>query len=76
MNEEEYTDWIKSLKSGDVVRVSTYPGCFSSNFKVKNITKSGKIRLDSGELFRADGDKNITRGYGFKRICPVDSKCF
>ena len=74
MDKEEYADWIKSLKSGDVVRVATYPGCYSSNFKVKNITKSGKIRLDDGALFRADGDQNTTRGY--KRIFPVDSKCF
>ena len=74
MNQEEYTDWIKSLNNGDTVRVATYPGCFSSNFKVKNITKSGKIRLDNGELFRTDGDQNTARG--FKRLFPVDSKCF
>ena len=74
MNEEEYTNLIKSLKPGDIVRVVTYPGCFSSNFKVKNITKSGKIRLDNGELFRADGDLTSTPAY--KRIFPVDSKCF
>ena len=74
MDRLEYADWLKALKVGDNVQVAKYPGCFSSNFTVKTVTKTGKIRLDNNELFNQEGEKNTVDG--FKRLFPIDSKCF
>lgn len=74
MDKSEYNDWLHNLKVGDPVRIAIYPGCFSSSSKIKRITKTGKIRLENGELFNQIGDKNTTDGY--KRLYPIDSKCF
>lgn len=73
MDNDEYNSWLKSLTTGDQVRIVTYMGCFQSASKVKNVTKTGKIRLETGELFNQIGEYNTTNG--FKRIFPIDSKC-
>ena len=47
-------EWLKTLKKGDKVANKEYYGLdrykYYEIYEVKNITKTGNIRLDSGEL--------------------------
>jgi hypothetical protein len=60
-------EWLKDVKIGDKVIVEKRKNCYKNSpyfelLKVKNITKSGKIRLEDDSLF--------TNGYYTdKRIC-------
>ena len=59
MNKEERKEWLKTLKKGDKVANKEYYDWgrykYYRIYEVKNITKTGKIRLDSGELLNEDG---------------------
>lgn len=52
-------EWLKTLKKGDKVANKERYGWetyqYYRIYEVKNITKTGKIRLDSGELLNEDG---------------------
>lgn len=52
-------DWIKNLKPGDKVAVkwSTIHGESYSVKAVKKITPGGKVRLEDGKLFNANGSR-------------------
>ena len=60
MNKEERKEWLKTLKKGDKVANKEYCGLerykYYKIYEVKNITKTGKIRLDSGELLNENGE--------------------
>ena len=60
MNKEERKEWLKTLKKGDKVANKERYGWekyeYYRIYEVKNITKTGKIRLDSGELLDEDGE--------------------
>ncbi len=53
-------EWLKTLKKGDKVANKEYYGLdrykYYEIYEVKNITKTGKIRLDSGELLNENGE--------------------
>ena len=53
-------EWLKTLKKGDKVANKEYYGLdrykYYEIYEVKNITKGGKIRLDSGELLNENGE--------------------
>lgn len=53
-------EWLKTLKKGDKVANKERYGWekyeYYRIYEVKNITKTGKIRLDSGELLDEDGE--------------------
>ena len=53
-------EWLKTLKKGDKVANKEYYSLerykYYKIYEVKNITKTGKIRLDSGELLNEDGE--------------------
>lgn len=71
MNQHEYNDWLKNLKIGDEVRIAIYPIASSYNSKIKIITKTGKFRLETGELFNRFGDRNTIESY--KRLYPINT---
>lgn len=52
--------WLKTLRKGDKVANKERHGWekyeYYRIYEVKNITKGGKIRLDSGELLNEDGE--------------------
>ena len=60
MNKEERKEWLKTLKKGDKVANKEYYSLerykYYKIYEVKNITKTGKIRLDSGELLNENGE--------------------
>lgn len=78
MNKEERKEWLKTLKKGDKVankerHVWEKYGYYQI-YEVKNITKTGKIRLDSGELLNEDGEycrNNIVWGSTDIHIVPI-----
>ena len=53
-------EWLKTLKKGDKVANKEYYSLerykYYKIYEVKNITKTGKIRLDSGELLNENGE--------------------
>ena len=53
-------EWLKTLKKGDKVANKEYFGLekykYYEIYEVKNITKGGKVRLDSGELLNENGE--------------------
>ena len=51
----ERTEWLKSLKEGDLVADKRYNGYYSI-FKIKNITPKGGIRLETGHLLKENGE--------------------
>lgn len=78
MNKEERKEWLKTLKKGD--RVANKERCdwgthkYYRIYEVKNITKTGKIRLDSGELLNENGEycrNNIVWGSTDIHIVPI-----
>ena len=56
-------EWLKSLKKGDVVALDLSCKNFYDKFpkyiftKVKNITAKGNVRLENGDLIKADTAK-------------------
>ena len=71
-------EWLKTLKKGDKVankeRYDWGTCQYYRIYEVKNITKGGKIRLDSGELLNEDGEycrNNIIWGGTDIHIVPV-----
>lgn len=78
MNKEERKEWLKTLKKGDKVankeRYDWGTCQYYRIYEVKNITKTGKIRLDSGELLNEDGEycrNNIIWGNTYIHIIPI-----
>lgn len=58
MTNEERQAWLATLQIGDTIIVenyNTWTGYSISKYKVKNITKSGRIRLDNDILLDANG---------------------
>ena len=71
-------EWLKTLKRGDKVankeRYDWGTCKYYRIYEVKNITKTGKIRLDSGELLNEDGEycrNNIIWGSTYIHIVPI-----
>ena len=71
-------EWLKTLKKGDKVankeRYDWGTHQYYRIYEVKNITKTGKIRLDSGELLNEDGEyyrNNIIWGGTDIHIVPI-----
>ena len=60
MKDFDRKEWLKTLKKGDKVANKEYYGLdrykYYEIYEVKNITKGGKIRLDSGELLNENGE--------------------
>lgn len=60
MKDFDRKKWLKTLKKGDKVANKERHGWekyeYYRIYEVKNITKGGKIRLDSGELLNEDGE--------------------
>lgn len=58
MTQEERQSWLASLQIGDTVVVehhNIWKGDSISKYKVKNITKTGRIRLDNDILLDPNG---------------------
>lgn len=61
MTYEETQEWLKTLKTGDKVCYLTKANNIWNRFsyykylEVKNITKSGNIRLENGDLIKIGG---------------------
>lgn len=71
MNNLDYNNWLKTLKSGDNVRIAVYTNpTYSYNETIKRITPNGNFRLSNDELFNNNGDLNKVV---FKRMFPSDS---
>ena len=71
-------EWLKTLKKGDKVankeRYDWGENEYYRIYAIKNITKTGKIRLDSGELINEDGEycrNNIIWGSTYIHIVPI-----
>ena len=60
MKDFDRKEWLKTLKKGDKVANKEHYGLerykYYKIYEVKNITKTGKIRLDSGELLNENGE--------------------
>lgn len=60
MKDFDRKEWLKTLKKGDKVANKEYFGLekykYYEIYEVKNITKGGKVRLDSGELLNENGE--------------------
>jgi hypothetical protein len=67
-------EWLKSVKVGDEIVVD-YSGIWHHNdykiHKVEKITPTGRIRLDNGDQYAADGTKiGGRRDYLLRQITP------
>ena len=78
MKDFDRKEWLKTLKKGDKVankeRYDWGTCQYYRIYEVKNITKGGKIRLDSGELLNEDGEyyrNNIIWGGTDIHIVPI-----
>lgn len=69
MTQEERQSWLASLQIGDTVVVEHYniwKGDSISKYKIKNITKTGRIRLDNDILLDLNG-----RYHKFERYSSI-----
>ena len=78
MEDFDRKKWLKTLKKGDKVankeRYDWGKYEYYRIYEVKNITKGGKIRLDTGELLDEDGEYcrgNIVWGSTYIHIVPI-----
>ena len=77
MNKEERKEWLKTLKKGDRVANKERYGWekyeYYRIYEVKNITKTGKIRLDNDKLLNEDGEycKYDIWGSTYIHIVPI-----
>ena len=77
MNKEERKEWLKTLKKGDRVankeRYDWGRYKYYRIYEVKNITKTGKIRLDNDKLLNEDGEycKYDIWGSTYIHIVPI-----
>jgi hypothetical protein len=75
MDSNEIKEWIKTLKCGDKVVIVAYRfghDCYSIH-TVKNVTKTGKIKLTGGNLFDTCGYRRIDAWFS-ENIIPYDEK--
>ena len=76
MEDFDRKKWLKTLKKGDKVANKERYGWekyeYYRIYEVKNITKGGKIRLDSGELLNENGEYcNYEWGSTYIHIVPI-----